>query len=70
MSLLQFFKPIDGLPDPIGVLTYLIPSKAIVQTNKKFKKPPARRRRRRSSRDRALITVLNFKLKLASTVHD
>ena len=38
MSLLRFFKPIDGLPDPRGALSSSIHPEAIAQANKEVQK--------------------------------
>ena len=38
MSLLHFFKPVDGLPDPRGQLSSSLPSVAIVEANKEVLK--------------------------------
>ena len=39
MSLLHFFKPKDGLPDPTGALSTSVPSAAIAQANRKVQNP-------------------------------
>ena len=47
MSLLRFFKPIDGLPDPRGVLSSSIPSEAIEQANKEVQKATSSKKKKR-----------------------
>ena len=38
MSILRYFKPKDGLPDPTGALSTSIPSAAIAQANREVQK--------------------------------
>ena len=46
MSLLQFFKPIDGFPDLRAVLSSSIPSEAIAQANKEVHKATSSKKKR------------------------
>ena len=39
MSLLPFFRPKDGLPDPTRALSTSVPSAAIVQANREVQNP-------------------------------
>ena len=38
MSIRRFFKPVDGLPDPKGSLSGVIPSAAIASANREVQK--------------------------------
>ena len=38
MSILRYFKPKDGLPDPTGALSTSVPSAAIAQANREIQK--------------------------------
>ena len=38
MSILSYFKPKDGLPDPNGSLSSILPSQAIALANKEVEK--------------------------------
>ncbi len=41
MALLLYMKPIDGLPDPRGLLSHCIPSQAIAEANNEVQKAVA-----------------------------
>jgi hypothetical protein len=47
MSLLQYFKPRDGLPDPRGPLCNSVASNAIAMANREVEKEIAKRKKKR-----------------------
>ena len=63
MSILRYFKPIDGLPSPTGALSISVPSAAIAQANREVQKAVTSR-----SVDRIRSSVLVFVPKSASTL--
>ena len=55
MSLLQYFKPRDGLPDPRGPLSNSVASNAIAMANREVEKEIAKTKKKRGQYRRCVF---------------